>query len=603
MPPRCRAIDFPRGRVTGSLQRFQRAGVEEKWHDAYEGDAVAVGPGFFVGIAGYDDLSEVVADVTEREGFLFALFAVGDVPCGLDVKAHVAFVDNEIHFVPLAATLAADGREHLNGTDVNRVVAPDEFVVDGILHEMRVFVLPEVEPRIADAGIDGIVFGRVVEIAVAAQIEEPRILDKECRFKIAEVFADGRFVAGKLAGGVYRIAELCGIGKASDVAHGRVGYDFKQGVVLEVVSLDYVAEVDGRVEVVKIPPLFGFGFKKGTFGESAESKVGVADLEEIPCMGHRFGELCERKRGYRNGFAAAAELGCYILREQIGVGAGDVCGDVLSLEKSVEDMVEGDVGFWAVVGAQTGKISAFRQYWFCMLDFIDKHETRGVISGQSSANLLAEGDCIAAEKKVVGFKVDFHDMVWGNATVKQMLLEEIEEKKTFPTTAHANQNFDEMVVFCLNKLVQKDVTFDGHRSFPALKLCASARKFKTLILYHTLLTKSMPALNFCAYAMKIKVCTAAAYQQECQCVRVGLCFWLLKSPHKIFTTCPQYGVEERFALCLTDEAVEVLGLRGRSFFRTNAEKYAIIPIDNLRIFAFDASFWLRWNVGSSTNKS
>jgi hypothetical protein len=43
---------------------------------------------------------------------------------------------------------------------------------------MRVLVLTEVEPRIADAGIDGIVFGRVVEIAVSAQIEEPRILDE-----------------------------------------------------------------------------------------------------------------------------------------------------------------------------------------------------------------------------------------------------------------------------------------------------------------------------------------------------------------------------------------------------------------------------------------
>ena len=194
--------------------------------------------------------------MAEREGFLFALFAVGDVPCGLDVKAHVAFVDDEIHFVTLAATLAGDGREHLHGADINRIVASDEFVVDGILHEMRVLVLTEVEPRIADAGIDGIVFGRVVEIAVSAQIEEPRILDEERRFKITEVFADGRFVAGKLAGGVDCVAELRGIGKAADVAHGRVGYDFKQGVVLEAISLDDVAEIDGRVEVVKIAPFF-----------------------------------------------------------------------------------------------------------------------------------------------------------------------------------------------------------------------------------------------------------------------------------------------------------------------------------------------------------
>ena len=192
------------------LQRFQRSGVEEKGHDADEGDAVAVGPGLFVWIAGHNDLPEVVADVTERESLLFALFVVRDVPCGLDVKAHVAFVDDEIHFVALAAALAVDGREHLHDTDIDRVVAPNEFVVDGILHEVRVFVLPEVEPRIADAGIDGIVFGRVVEVAVSAQIEEPRTLDEESRFKVAEVFADGRFVADKFTRGIDCVAELRG---------------------------------------------------------------------------------------------------------------------------------------------------------------------------------------------------------------------------------------------------------------------------------------------------------------------------------------------------------------------------------------------------------
>ena len=36
------------------------------------------------------------------------------------------------------------------------------------------------------AGIDGIVFGRIVEIAVPAQIKEPRILDEEGRFKITK---------------------------------------------------------------------------------------------------------------------------------------------------------------------------------------------------------------------------------------------------------------------------------------------------------------------------------------------------------------------------------------------------------------------------------
>ena len=89
--------------VCGLSDGFERLGIEEERHDAHEGDAVAVGPGLFVWIAGHNDLPEVVADVTERESLLFALFVVGDVPCGLDVKAHVAFVDDEIHFVAPAA--------------------------------------------------------------------------------------------------------------------------------------------------------------------------------------------------------------------------------------------------------------------------------------------------------------------------------------------------------------------------------------------------------------------------------------------------------------------------------------------------------------------
>ena len=44
------------------------------------GPARPFSPWLFVWIAGHDDLPEVIADVTEREGLLFALFVVGDVP-------------------------------------------------------------------------------------------------------------------------------------------------------------------------------------------------------------------------------------------------------------------------------------------------------------------------------------------------------------------------------------------------------------------------------------------------------------------------------------------------------------------------------------------
>ena len=90
-----------------------------------------------------------------------------------------------------------------------------------------------------------------------------------------------------------------------------------------------------------------------------------------------------------------------------------------------------------------------------MLDFINEDETRGAVRWKACADFLAEGDCIAAEKKVIGFKVDFYDMIRGNTTVKQMALEEIEEKKALPTTSHSNQNLYKIVFFALISLFRR----------------------------------------------------------------------------------------------------------------------------------------------------
>jgi hypothetical protein len=60
-----------------------------------------------------------------------------------------------------------------------------------------------------------------------------------------------------------------------------------------------------------------------------------------------------------------------------------------------------------------------------------------------------------------------------------MLLEEIEEKKTLAATSHTHQNLNEIMALCFDKLVQKDVSLNGHSDSPALRLRASARKFKT----------------------------------------------------------------------------------------------------------------------------
>ena len=100
-------------------------------------------------------------------------------------------------------------------------------------------------------------------------------------------------------------------------------------------------------------------------------------------------------------------------------------------------------------------------------------------------------------------------MVWGNATVKQMLLEEIEEKKTLPAASDSNQDLDKIMVFCLNKFVEENVSFDDHCRVSALKLCAFARKFKAVVVYQIAVCRSSMALNFCADARKFKAKEAA----------------------------------------------------------------------------------------------
>ena len=47
------------------LELVKRMRVKEERHNADESDAVPVGPGFFIRVARHDNLSEIVADVTE----------------------------------------------------------------------------------------------------------------------------------------------------------------------------------------------------------------------------------------------------------------------------------------------------------------------------------------------------------------------------------------------------------------------------------------------------------------------------------------------------------------------------------------------------------
>jgi hypothetical protein len=125
-------------------------------------------------------------------------------------------------------------------------------------------------------------------------------------------------------------------------------------------------------------------------------------------------------------------------------------------------MIEGDVGFFAVFGAQTRKVCAFGKYWFRVLNFVNEDVAWRIVGWKSRPDFLAESDGIAAEKEVIGFKIDFNDMVGSNAAVEQMLLENGEKEKTFSATAHPNKNLYQVVVFCLNKTIKQQFALYYH---------------------------------------------------------------------------------------------------------------------------------------------
>ena len=83
----------------GGLQRFQRMRIEEKGHNAHEGDAMVVKPRLLVGVSGDYDFAEVVVDVSKGKCFLFPFRMVWDGKCRLDVNAFGCLVHNEIDFI------------------------------------------------------------------------------------------------------------------------------------------------------------------------------------------------------------------------------------------------------------------------------------------------------------------------------------------------------------------------------------------------------------------------------------------------------------------------------------------------------------------------
>ena len=115
----------------------------------------------------------------KREGFLLPLLGGGNGICGLDVHLLRTAIDDKVDFVLLYFVLPGGIVVALDNTDINGISTPDEFVVDGVFHEVREFRLAEVEARVPESGIGGVVFYRVVEVAAPLDVKAFRLSDQK----------------------------------------------------------------------------------------------------------------------------------------------------------------------------------------------------------------------------------------------------------------------------------------------------------------------------------------------------------------------------------------------------------------------------------------
>lgn len=449
-------------RRRGGLQRFERVGVEEKSLKSYEQNAVLIHPWRFVSIASNDNFAERVADIAKGAGLLRAFFCVRDGERRLHVYALGCLVDHKVDFACYLGSNPVDCRIGGDHPNVHRISAAYQFVEDDVFHDMGHLVLPEGNLGVANAGIHCIVFGRAGEISVALYVITLRPSDKKCIFEIGKVFRHADVVGLDLKGRGYRVRKPCRIDKAADVAHDGVGKCGKKVVVFEIMPFGYVLEIDCLDKIGEVVLLLGLRVKKHTFGKATEQEVRFHDFPEFRMALHQRVEFGKGKRRNLYDFASPSELRCNLARKKPGVGTCHVCVCVVAFQESVEDMVERDVCTVSVFRSEPGKIGAFRQNRAGQLNFVDEDIAWRVVGWKPGTNFFAEGYGIAAEKELIGFKIDFNDMTLRHSSFKQMLLEKLEKEKALTAPTYASENLYQVVTLCLDKAIEQQFPVDYH---------------------------------------------------------------------------------------------------------------------------------------------
>lgn len=476
------------------LQCFEGAGIEEKSHCPDEDYSIFVAPGFFVEIAGDNHFAEIVADVAKGESFLSSFLLVRNHVGGLYVYALVGLVDDKINLVLPDLVFAGGSGFERDDANINRVSSPDKFVVDDILHEMRRFILPEVDAGVAESGVDGVVFARRFKITPPLYVKPPGFCDKEGVFEKAKVRINGFVASGHLGDRFHRICDLVRVRESADSTHDHIKEYFNSFRILDFVSLHDISEVDCPVEFLKVVLFLGIGLEQHALWKPSEGQIFVEYGLRLVSLAERH-ELRKRKRSHLNGVAATPKDCGDVGNEELGIGASYIGIDTSHGPQFAKNAVERNVGAFAVVGVDAVEVDAGRKNLLAVLDLVDEHVIPASVLFYLFLYIREKVKRIVQRIEVGVFKIDFYDVVFPDATFDKMVLEEFEKKITLAASPDSGDYLDEFVVLCVSQAPEQSISLNGHVVSSIPKLLDLSKFLEVCELYHAPSRKARATLT------------------------------------------------------------------------------------------------------------
>ena len=475
------------------LQRFERMGVEEKINKTDVRDAAVVVGSGLERVVGYHHLFEGIAGVPKREGFLRPLLCGGDGIGGLDVHLPRPAIDYKVDFVLLYRVLPGRIVVALHNADINGISTPDEFVVDGVFHEVREFRLAEVDARVPESGIGGVVFYRVVEVAAPLYVKSLSLADQKGVGKMVKVLDDGVSASIDSGHGFCGVGEFGWVCERGGVAHHDVDYLLKEQIVPDVVSFHDVAEINGCVKIFKVRLFCRRRLGEDAIGEASVEQILLDYLEGIPFGCAKRHELGKGQRRNQYHVPSASELRRDVGGKHPGIGASHIDIDIWGCSQPVQDPIEVHKHPLSVVRVDSGKVNPFWKSLAAVLNLVNEHIVHLPVGNKPGANVAVEFDWVDKIGGYGMFKVYFNDVVLPYAGIKQMLLEYVEKQIALAATSDAGKNLYKAVVFSLDEAIQEVVPLDRHSMFSVYMFMMLFMKMS--VVYHKTCLESRGAVG------------------------------------------------------------------------------------------------------------